>query len=130
MYYLDTSALAKLVVEEPETQALMEFIDQAETEALVTSALTRAELLRVAKRRDEHAVDGARRVLDGVAQITLTTGLLDRAGTLDPPLLRTLDVIHLATALELGPDLVAFVAYDRRLLEAAQALEIPTLSPA
>ena len=130
MIYLDTSALVKLVVEAAETKALRRFIAQADPRTLITSALSRAELLRAAQRRDERTVQKAREVLDGVAEITITEGLLDSAGAIQPSTLRTLDAIHLATAMELGPELEVFVAYDARLLAAARGASVPILTPA
>jgi uncharacterized protein len=63
-------------------------------------------------------------------KITITESLLDSAGTVGPPKLRTLDAIHLATAAELGSNLTAVIAYDARLLTAARHLALPTLTPA
>lgn len=129
MIYLDTSALVKLVVEQAETGALRRFVGQADPRTLITSALSRAELLRAAQRRDEPTVRKAREVLDGVAEITITEGLLDSAGSLQPSTLRTLDAIHLATAMELGAELTVLVAYDARLLAAARGASVPILTP-
>ena len=129
MIYLDTSALVKLVVEEAETAALQRFVAQADPRTLITSALSRAELLRAAQRRDELTVQKAREVLDGVAEITITEALLDSAGAMQPSTLRTLDAIHLATAMELGAELSVLVAYDTRLLAAARAASVPILTP-
>lgn len=129
LYYFDTSALAKLVIEEPETAALYRFIAEQDPQRLVTSALARAELLRAAGRHGRTTREKAREVLDAVAEVTITESLLDSAGSLDPPSLRTLDAIHLATALELGRDLIAIVAYDARLLAAARHAAMPTLTP-
>jgi hypothetical protein len=129
VYYIDTSALVKLVVREPETDALRRLLARVDPRQVVTGAIARAELLRAARRRDEATVSKAREVLDAVARLTLTEARLDRAGTLDPPVLRTLDAIHLAGALELGPSLTALVAYDERLLAAAAANAIPVVSP-
>jgi predicted nucleic acid-binding protein len=129
VYYLDTSALVKLVVVEPETRALRHFLSGVEPNALITSALARAELLRAARRRDELTLRTARELLDAIAAVTINESLLEHAGSLEPLTLRTLDAIHLATALELGADLSALVAYDARLLAAAAAAAVPTLSP-
>jgi uncharacterized protein len=126
---MGTSALAKLVAEEAETAALRRFLANVEPSSLVTSALTRAELLRAASRHSPDAVRMAREVLGGLGQVTITEALLDRAGCLAPPTLRTLDVIHLATALELGGELRALVAYDARLLDAAHHVAVPTVRP-
>jgi uncharacterized protein len=62
--------------------------------------------------------------------VELSAGIADAAAKLEPPSLRTLDAVHLASALSLGDDLGAFVAYDRRLAEAAEAAGIEVLAPA
>lgn len=130
MIYLDTSALVKLIVREPETAALRRWIAKADPEMFVTSALTRAEVFRVAVRQPEESVlRKAKEVLDGVSEMTITRSLLETAGTVGPPHLRTLDAIHLVTALEFGKELDAFVAYDTRLLAAAEQAGLPTLAP-
>jgi predicted nucleic acid-binding protein len=130
LYYLDTSALVKLVVVESETKALRKYIADLDPSDLVTSAITRAELLRAASRQGTSVVIKARDVLDGIAEITITRALLDQAASLQPATLRTLDAIHLATALEIGTALRRFVAYDARLLGAAVQANLPTLTPA
>ena len=68
----------------------------------------------------------------GLARIdssALVRLVVERHAALDPPLLRALDAIHLASALEVGDDLGAFLAYDRELVAAARALGLQTLSP-
>lgn len=52
------------------------------------------------------------------------------AGDLAPFSLRTLDAIHLASALARGPELDAFLTYDDRLAEAARSLGLPVVRPA
>lgn len=66
------------------------------------------------------------RTIDLVAVADL---ILDSAGSLEPGILRTLDAIHLATAMSLGDDLDAVVTYDARMIEGARLLGLPTLSP-
>jgi predicted nucleic acid-binding protein len=129
VFYLDTSALVKLVVEESETGALRRFIAHVDQRNIVTSALSRAELLRAARRRDAGVLQKAREVLDAVATLTITEALLESAGLMEPSSLRTLDAIHLASAVELGAELSGFVAYDARLLAAASRAALPTLTP-
>jgi predicted nucleic acid-binding protein len=113
-----------------ETRALRQLLRRADQQLLVTSALSRAELLRAAGRHSSEVVTKALEVLAAITSITITAALLDQAGSLAPSTLRTLDAIHLATALELGEDLTAFVAYDARLLAAAANASLPTLEPA
>jgi predicted nucleic acid-binding protein len=66
----------------------------------------------------------ARAVLDAVILMTMPSSVFERAAMLEPALLRSLDALHLAAALELGDDLEGVVTYDRRLAESAEALGI------
>lgn len=128
--YLDTSALVKLVVEEPESAALADWLDDRPDEVLCSSAVSRVELLRAARRRGPATVPAAVALLAELALIPVDGPLLEIAAELEPPGLRTLDALHLASAATLAPDLGHFVAYDGRLLEGAQLLEVPVVSPA
>ncbi|MCB0872698.1 MAG: type II toxin-antitoxin system VapC family toxin [Actinobacteria bacterium] len=129
VHYVDTSALVKLVVAEPETAGLRAWL--AETEpTLVAADLVRTELVRAARRSAPDRLVAARGVLDGVVLISVSTAMFEAAGRLDPPEMRSLDAIHLATALELGDELEGIVAYDERLAHAARANGIPVVSPA
>jgi uncharacterized protein len=130
VYYLDTSALVKLMMPEAETEALHAFLNNVSFGDRFTSAVTRTELLRAANRYGTGAIRVARELLDGVTTITITESLLDAAGTIGPSALRTLDAIHLVSALELGSDLTAVVAYDKRLLDAAAHIGLPAVTPA
>jgi uncharacterized protein len=127
-FYVDTSALAKLVVAEAETKALRKWFRAADRNP-VTSDLARSELLRAVRRTDPSKVVRAREVLESVTLIELTTTVCEHAGLLDPAILRTLDAIHLAAALVLGDDLEGFVTYDDRLAQAAQATGIRVVTP-
>jgi len=123
--YVDTSALVKLVIPETESASMREYV----TDTLVTSALTAAELRRTVRRMAPHLMVEAEQVLGQVTQLSIDADVLRSAGGLDPLSLRTLDAIHLATALRVRDELDAFVAYDSRLLEAARLAGIPTASP-
>lgn len=125
--YVDTSALAKLVSVEPETGALRSALDGV---VLVTSAVTRTELLRVGLRLGDEQLAQAERLLAGVATVAITRARLERAGRLLPATLRSLDALHLATAIELRDVIATFVGYDDRLLTAATANGLTTSSPA
>ncbi|MGH3184045.1 MAG: PIN domain-containing protein, partial [Streptosporangiaceae bacterium] len=74
-------------------------------------------------------VPAARRLLRAVRMIRVDEPLLDRAADLEPGELRTLDAIHLASALEIGRDLGVMIAYDIRLKAAAQAYGLTVESP-
>jgi predicted nucleic acid-binding protein len=126
--YFDTSALAKLVVKEPESAALVAWLDDHVAVRKGSSILCRVELPRAVRHGGDVAYLRAQMILGDLMQIPMTPELLDTAGTLPGPL-RSLDAIHLATALRLRSDLHALVAYDRPLLEAAQLAGLPTASP-
>ena len=128
-YYLDTSAALKLVVAEDETTALTAWLDR-HGDDVVSSDLLRTELLRATRRGAPHAMPRARAVLDAVTLLTLPTSTFERAADLDPELLRSLDALHLAAALDLGDDLDGLVTYDDRLAGAAQLHGISVISPA
>jgi predicted nucleic acid-binding protein len=128
-YYVDTSALVKLVVAETETEALRTWIGR-ERGDLVACDLTRAELMRAVRHSAPERVGQARAVLDSITLIDLTSETFEAAGRLDPAVLRTLDAIHLVVALELGDDLDGLVAYDERLADAARGHGITVLAPA
>ena len=127
-YYLDTSAAVKLVVEEAGSKALRRWLARA-TEPIVSSDLLRTELLRATRRGAPDQVTQARAVLDSVILVTVSTALFERAGTLDPELLRSLDALHLAAALDLGDELDGLITYDERLADAAGALGIAVVAP-
>jgi len=128
-FYLDTSAAVKLVVEERGSKALRSWIARTRA-SIVSSDLTRAELLRVTRRGAPERMPQARAVLDSLILITLPTQLFERAADLEPDLLRSLDALHLAAALDLGDDLDGIVTYDDRLGAAAVAHGITVVAPA
>lgn len=128
MIYLDSSALVKLVVTEQETPQLSDWLKSRTGIVRVTSWLARVEVVRAVLEDGEAAVRLARAILVELDQVPLTPDLLDEAGTLSQQV-RSLDAIHLASALRFGPELEAFVAYDKRLLAAAEQAGLPTASP-
>jgi predicted nucleic acid-binding protein len=128
LLYLDSSAIVKLVVPEPETKALREFLRSWPER--VSSAVARIEVERVGRRIGGGAVRRARTLLSRIALVDLDEEVVQTAAALDPPELRTLDAIHLATAISLGRDLGALCAYDVRLGSAATARNIEVFVPA
>ncbi len=126
--YLDSSAFVKLVVEEAETAALRSFLANRDARR-VSSALLRTESLRAVRHLGPEALATVREGLRRVDLIGMDDRILDAAGTLAPQVLRTLDAIHLATALAVGDDLEAIVTYDERMIEAARLLGLPTATP-
>lgn len=130
--YFDTSALAKLVVAEAETEALREWLSSGSQREVdvVTSRLTDVELMRAAQRHGTAAASTAEQLLEGVERITMTANILTQASRLPPATLRTLDAIHLATAQALGSTLLTVVTYDVQMQAAAEVLGLPQVAPA
>lgn len=129
MIYLDTSALAKLVVEEAESAALASWLDEHEDEVLFTSALSKVELIRAAARRSSEARPAALSLIAELSLVPVDPTVIDLAWSLEPAVLRSMDAIQLASALSVTGSQVRFVAYDVRLLEAAAAAGLTTMAP-
>lgn len=127
-YYLDTSALVKLVAPEPGSDELRRWIE-ARSDALVTSDLARTELFRAVRRVRPDQAPLARQVMDTLTVLRMDTGVFEEAARLDPPGLRSLDALHLAAALMLEDDLQGVVTYDERLAEATRLVGFLVLAP-
>lgn len=127
--YADASALIKLFLEESETSALRRFLDRRPD--VVSSSIARVEVQRALRRAhaDEIAMFEARRYLTRVHLRRPTEAILDKAETLGPATLRTLDAIHLATALEFTPPPGCFLCYDERLAAAARLQGLTVVAP-
>ncbi len=133
LFYLDASALVKLVRAEPETGELRSFLADDD---LLSSELTLTEVPRAIRRAaaddpalsPEPLIARAAEVLDAVALLPLDRALLAAGGALEEPALRALDAIHLAAAIDLSP-IDAFVSYDERQSAAARLAGLRTVSP-
>jgi predicted nucleic acid-binding protein len=126
--YLDTSAFVKLVVVEPESAALQRFLGRWPERTSAT--LLRTEAIRALRRAGHDAHTGvARRLFTAMQLVRADEPLLDRAGEIDPRELRSLDAVHLATALALGADLGVIITYDQRLADAARQKGLVVQSP-
>lgn len=127
--YVDASALVKLVVTEPESEALIELL--SDRDDLVTSAVAVVEVVRAARRvaTSPALIERAYDVTGAMHLLAVDREVLDRAAELEPVTLRALDAIHLASALSLGTDLEAMVVYDRRLADAAETFGLRALAP-
>lgn len=128
MVYLDSSAIVKLIVPEPESPALRRYL--AEEPERVSSALARVEVARAARMRSA-ARETRRRIEEALARIALvdiTQDLVASASVLEPDALRTLDAIHLATARSLA-GVRSVVTYDPRLRMAAEGAGLVVDAP-
>lgn len=125
--YLDSSAIVKLAVREPESAALRRYLRGRRP--LVSSALARTEVARALLPLGDEALRRGRDVLDRIDLARVNDRVLSAAGTLLPTDVRSLDAIHLATAQELGSDLARIVTYDDRMAAAARALGLTVSAP-
>ena len=126
--YVDSSALVKLAVREPESAALRRFL--ARHRPLVASALARTEVVRALLPLGPDTVRRGREVLARVDLLRINDRVLDDAGLMAPADVRSLDAIHLASAQQLGSDLRGFVTYDDRLATAAAGRGFRVIRPA
>lgn len=126
--YVDSSAIVKLAVAEPESAALRRYLSRRQP--LVSSALARVEVVRALLPSGLEAVARGQQVLRHLQLLRLTGQVLDDAGLLEPTELRLLDAIHLASARLLGPSVKQVVTYDKRMAAAAKAIGWSVASPA
>jgi len=127
MIYLDSSAIVKLVVREPESRALGTFVRSHRDR--ISCSLARTEVPRAVRHLGPAALRRAQLVLDRIHLIRLDDSLLDAAATLDARVLRSLDAIHLAAAQRVAAELEVLVTYDQRMAEAAAALGFEVRAP-
>ena len=129
MIYLDSAAIVKLVHAEPESQALRDWLDERAEIGWLSSALAEVESFRALARHAPGAVARLPAVLEAIELVGLTAPIRVRARAVQPATVRSLDAIHLATALAAGDPLTSFVTYDRRLAAAAAAAGLPVSVP-
>lgn len=132
MIYLDTAAIVKLLRPELETAALVSWLGDRHTEPLMSSTLTEVEVPRALRRADPGRLFAVPTMLARINKIEIDATVRATAAAYVDPLLRSLDAIHLASAHSVvldGVPLVAFVTYDRRLLDAVERIGLPTAAP-
>jgi predicted nucleic acid-binding protein len=125
--YLDSSAIVKLAIDEPQSDALRRYLRRRGP--FVSSALARTEVLRALLDEGDVGVARGRDVLTRLDLIRVSDRVLNAAGALLPDDIRSLDAIHLATALQLGDDVGQIVTYDARMAGAATGLGFRTAAP-
>jgi predicted nucleic acid-binding protein len=125
--YLESSALVKLVLDEREHEDLRRHLTAAS--GFTTSLLAVTEVGRSVRRVAPDSDGAIAATFRGVAVMDIDRRVIDHAARLGPATLRTLDAIHLASAMQLGPELRSFVTYDRRLAAAARDAGLPVASP-
>jgi len=129
MIYLDSAAIVKLAHAESESQALREWLDDRADVGWVSSVFAEIESVRALARYAPEAVSRLHLVLDLIELLELDARVRILAQTVKPATVRSLDAIHLATALRLQP-LTSFVTYDKRLADAARTAGLPVDLPA
>jgi predicted nucleic acid-binding protein len=136
LLYLDTSALMKLIVDEDETPALRDELRRWGDGRFVTSALTGIELPRAVRRaapapEGNDALRAAAALLETVILVPISSEVITRAASLEPTTLRSLDAIHLASAMVAMPRRIPPVicGYDDRLQDAAREHGLLAVSP-
>jgi len=130
MIYLDSAAVVKLAHAEAESPALRAWLDERAETGWVSSVLTEIESFRALARYAPGAVSRLPAVLDQIELIGLDPPIRVLAQTVRPATVRSLDAIHLGTALHTRATLTSFVTYDKRLLDAVAAAGLPVDSPA
>jgi uncharacterized protein len=130
LIYLDSSALVKLAITEPESAGLLSWLAAQPNLVRVASTLIRVEVPRAVWRAEPSALPESYLVIRRTTEIELSDEVLSKAAGVKPVTLRAIDAIHLASALVLRRELTAFVSYDKRLLAAAKEAGLPAASPA
>ena len=130
MIYLDSAAVVKLAHAEPESAGLRGWLDERAETGWISSVLTEIESFRALVRYAPEAASRLPAVLDQIDLIDPDQRIRMLARMVMPATVRSLDAIHLGTALSSRPSLTSFVTYDKRLLNAAQAAGLPINSPA
>lgn len=129
--YLDASAIVKLATPEAETQALRTHL--AQRQQLITSRLARVEVPRALKRRgpesEASAAEPMGEIFEHLHIVELDAAIATTAAAVAPATMRSLDAIHLASALAIGEELTEMVTYDLRLAAAARSAGLEVRSP-
>jgi uncharacterized protein len=129
MIYLDSAAVVKLAHAEAESPALRAWLSERAETGWVSSVLVEFESFRALARYAPEAATRLHPVLDQIDLIDLSPRVRLLAQTVRPVTIRTLDAIHLGTALSIRRTLTSFATYDKRLLDAAIAAGLPADSP-
>ncbi|HEY5112251.1 MAG TPA: type II toxin-antitoxin system VapC family toxin [Acidimicrobiales bacterium] len=129
--YFDSSAIVKVIQLETESPSLFEFLELHSEDQVVTSALARVEVARSLYGADQNCFALMKRHFSRMMTIAIDAEILERAASMLPGArLRSLDAIHLASAMAVGDGLRSVVTYDARMLDAARVVGLRVSSPA
>jgi predicted nucleic acid-binding protein len=130
MIYLDSAAVVKLVHAEAESQALRDWLDERAEIDWISSVVLEVESFRALARHSPEAISRLHPVLDLINLVDLDPDIRALARTVAPVTVRSLDAIHLATALRIRGQLTSFVTYDKRMADAGRiaglTVDMPT----
>lgn len=129
MIYLDSSAVVKLAHSEDHAEALRRWLDARSETGWIGSVLVEIESFRALARHAPQALTRLHPVLDIFELVDIDPGVRILARTVQPATVRSLDAIHLATALRIGARLTSFITYDKRLADAAMAAGLAVEMP-
>lgn len=129
MIYLDTSALARLLRHEAETAALNEWLRERMELPWVTSVVGRIELMRLSGRLAAITPSAVGVLVGGLNLVPLNDDIVQAASTVGPPILRSLDAVHLASALSVADELTTVCCYDQRLAHAVAEHGLAVAAP-
>jgi predicted nucleic acid-binding protein len=129
MIYLDSAAIVKLAHAEAESDTLRVWLDERIDTSWISSTLVEIESFRALARYAPEAVARLHPVLDLIELVDLDPSIRIMAQTVKPITVRSLDAIHLGTALKIRPRLTSFITYDKRLANAATAAGLPVDMP-
>jgi uncharacterized protein len=124
--YLDTSALVKLVAEEKESSELFDFIGDDE---IFSSLLARTELIRAVARKHERLIEPAEELLSDISYVAVNRVITGAAAWVQPWTLRSLDAIHVSSAVRMRGGLRAVVTYDQRMIDIGRSAGMDVVSP-
>ena len=124
--YMDSSALVRLVIRETGSDQLRGFIGDQE---MVTSQISRVELVRAVARSQPDSVEAALDLLGELTLVAVNRVIASRAAWVPPPALRSLDALHVASASVMRDSLDAFVTYDHRMIDAGRIAGLRIASP-
>jgi len=124
--YLDTSALVKLVADEAESRDLAAFVGDDE---IISSLITRVELVRAVARKHERLIEQAEDLLAGMSYVAVNRLTTGEAAWVQPWTLRSQDAVHVASAIRLREGVRALVTYDDRMVHAGRLAGLEVASP-
>ncbi len=128
VFVVDSSAIVKLIVHEPQSQRFSTWLKNCKHDLFV-SEIAHAEVARAIARVDSSLHGQLNIVLERFGTIRVSSQILRIAGVLIPTSLRTLDAIHLASCLVLGDELKGLVTYDHAQADVARHNGITVITP-